>query len=173
MSNDLVARSMSFIFESDQKNLRNNLIELLELHTQTDAGAPRKDIMNIALKYGSCVWSHPDRGRQIRGGPALETVQVLPEHDQKAANYLSDLQLLEKDTKRAQKTLTQLVRGMNTDQDLRDSLPDCLTLKLGLNHLQRTREPGFRYETLEPRIYANILKDLDMIEGYFNARMIL
>jgi hypothetical protein len=98
---------------------------------------------------------------------------VAPEHDQQAQNLLSDFQLLEKDTRRAHKTLTQLVRGVNTEQDLRDSLPDCLTLKLGFNHLPRTRDPGFRYVTMEPRIYSNILKDLDMIEGYFNARLFL
>lgn len=174
MSNDLVLRSMSFIFEADQKALRDNLIELLELHTLPDgAGSPRVDIMSIGLTFNGNTWYHPDKPRQARGMNPIRMIPVAQEHDQMAQNYLSDLQLLEKDTKRASKTLTQLVRGMQTDQELRDSLPDVLTLKLGLNHLPRTRQPGWRYETMEPRLYANIQKDIEMIEGYFNAKFFL
>jgi hypothetical protein len=164
---------MNFIFEADQKALRRGIIDLLALHCEPEAGRPRIDILTIGLKFGNQTWFHPDKPRQIRGGPITTMLTVAPEHDQQAQNLLSDFQLLEKDTRRAHKTLTQLVRGVNTEQDLRDSLPDCLTLKLGFNHLPRTRDPGFRYVTMEPRIYSNILKDLDMIEGYFNARLFL
>lgn len=175
MANDIVLTAMGFIFEADALSLRNELIELLVIHAQPDGGQPRKDIMNLGLRFGDSIWSHPDRGRQVRGGPAMVVVPVMPEYDKKAKNYQDSLQMLERDTRRAQKTLTQLVRGMQTAQDLRDSLPDVLTAKLGMNHMERTpgREPGFRYKTMEPRIYANILKDLDMIEGYFNARLFL
>lgn len=171
MANDTVQRAMSFIFGPDQKHLNESLIALLSKHTNTEAGQPPLEIQNIALKYQDATWCHPDRGRQARGMTPLKTVQVLPEYEADARAYLEDTRLLEKDTKRALKTLTQLVRGLNTDQDLRDSLPDCITLKLGFNHLPRTREPGFRYKDMEPRLYANIQKDIEMIEGYFNARL--
>lgn len=171
--NDHVLRSMSFIFEADHKNLKNDLIDLLQKHTHLGQGGARLDIMLIALKYGNSVWTHPDRGKVVRGGPTLTTVTVLPEYEQLAQNYQSDLQMLTKDSQRAQKTLNQLVRGTQSDQDLRDSLPEILAEKLGLAHMPRTREPGYRYETLEPRVYENIKRDLDMIEGYFNARTFL
>lgn len=173
MANDLVERAMSFIFEADKIALRTNLIALMELHAQPEAGAPRKDILTFGLKYGDSLWFHPDKPPQVRGGAKAEIINVMPEHELRASMYESDLQLLEKDCRRAQKTLNQLVRGMNTDQDLRDSFSDSIAIKLGLAHLPRTREPAFRYEKLEPRVHANILKDLDMIEGYFNARMFL
>jgi hypothetical protein len=168
--NDTVARSMEYIFEADQQAVKKGLIELLELHTQAEAGAPRKDIMNIALKFRDMLWVHPDRPRQVRGMPATETVQVLPEHEQRAQNLMSDMQLLEKDTKRAHKTLTQLVRGVNTDQDIRDNFPECLIQNLELNHLPRTREPAWRIAQLDQRLYASVQRDIEMIEGYFNAR---
>lgn len=173
MSNDLVNRAMSFIFETDKKALRDGTIALLSLHRQPSAGGPVHDIMNLGVRYRETTWAHPDRPKQIRGMMPLQVVNVLSEHEAQAANLLSDYQLLEKDTKRAHKTLTQLVRGMNSDQDIRDSLPECLSLKLGLAHLERTREPAFRYATMEPRVHANILKDLDMIQGYFDARLFL
>ena len=163
---------MSFTFEADRRLYRESLIELLQLHQQPSAGQ-YIDIINVGVRFGENVWTHPDRPKQQRGGPTLTVVACFPEHDLKARNLLADYQLLEKDTKRAQKTLTQLVRGMNTDQDLRDSLPDCLVTKLGLSHLSRTREPAFRYASMEPRIHANLIKDLEMIEGYFNARALL
>ena len=171
MANDIVQRAMSFIFEPDQKHLRQTLIALLEKHTNTEPGKPPIEIQNLAVRYQDAIWSHPDRGRQARGMIPLTTVNVLPEYEEMAKAYLEDSRLLEKDSKRALKTLTQLVRGLNTDEDLRDSLPDCITLKLGFNHLERTREPGFRYKDMEPRLYANIQKDIEMIEGYFNARL--
>ena len=143
------------------------------LHRQPEAGGPVHDIMNLGVRYRDTIWSHPDRPKQIRGMSPIIPVNVLAEHEVKALNLHSDFVLLEKDSKRAHKTLTQLVRGMNTDQDLRDSLPDCLTTKLGFGHLLRTREPAFRYATMEPRVHVNILKDLDMIQGYFDARLIL
>lgn len=173
MQNDLVNKAMGFIFETDKRLLRENTITLLALHREPEKGGPVYDIMNLGVRYQETIWAHPDRPKQVRGMPALQVVNVLPEHETRARNLLNDYQLLEKDSKRAQKTLTQLVRGMNTDQDLRDSLPDCLTQKLGLGHLARTREPAFRYATMEPRIHANILKDLDMIQGYFDARLLL
>lgn len=173
MSNDLVNKAMEFIFESDKKALKNGIIELLMLHRQPEAGGPVHDIMNLGVRYRDTIWSHPDRPKQIRGMSPIIPVNVLAEHEVKALNLHSDFVLLEKDSKRAHKTLTQLVRGMNTDQDLRDSLPDCLTTKLGFGHLLRTREPAFRYATMEPRVHVNILKDLDMIQGYFDARLIL
>jgi hypothetical protein len=173
MSNDIVNRAMSFIFETDKKALRENTIALMALHRQPSAGGQVHDIMNLAVRYRDTTWTHPDRPKQVRGMTPLSVVPVLAEHEARAANLLSDYQLLEKDTKRAHKTLTQLVRGMNTDQDLRDSLPECLSLKLGLAHIERTREPAYRYATMEPRVHANILKDLEMIEGYFDARLFL
>ena len=169
-SNDTVQLSMEFIFEADQAALKKGLIDLLELHTQAEAGTPRKDIMNIALKFRDMTWTHPDRGRPVRGMPKLETVQALPEHEQTAQNLMSDFQLLEKDTKRAHKTLTQLVRGVNTDQDIRDNFPECLVQHLSLGHLPRTRDPAWRIAQLDQRLYANVIKDIEMIEGYFNAR---
>lgn len=171
MSNDLVKRAMSFIFEADQRLMREGIINLLVIHQQ--AHPESVDLVNIGIRFGDVVWTHPDRPKQQRGGPSLTIVQCLPEYDAQAKNLLSDMQLLDKDTQRAQKSLTQLVRGMSTDQDLRDSFPDCLVTKLGLGHLQRTRDPAFRYAKMEPRVHANILKDLDMIEGYFNARALL
>ena len=171
MSNDLVKRAMGFIFESDQRLLRDSIIALLTAHKNVHHEPV--DLINIGVRFGDMVWTHPDRPKQQRGGPPVTVVQCLPEFDAQAKNLHSDMQLLEKDTKRAQKSLTQLVRGMNSDQDLRDSFPDCLVSKLGLGHLSRTREPAFRYATMEPRVHANILKDLDMIEGYFNARALL
>lgn len=173
MQNDLVNKAMGFIFESDKKALRENTIALLALHRSPEGGGVVYDIMNLGVRYRETIWAHPDRPKQIRGMPALQVVNVLNEHETRAANLHSDYVLLEKDSKRAQKTLTQLVRGMNTDQDLRDSLPDCLTSKLGLGHLPRTREPAFRYATMEPRVHVNILKDLEMIQGYFDARLFL
>lgn len=164
---------MDFIFESDRKALRNGIINLLTLHRQPEAGNPAYDIMNLGVRYRDSTWSHPDRPKQIRGMTPIVVVNVLAEYETTALNLHSDFTLLEKDTKRAHKTLTQLVRGMNTDQDLRDSLPDCLTTKLGFGHLSRTREPAFRYASMEPRVHVNILKDLDMIQGYFDARLIL
>ena len=172
MSNDLVNRAMSFIFSADKRNLRENTIALLRLH-RGEAGGTYIDIMNLGLRYQDTTWAHPDRPKQVRGMAPLQVVNVLPEHEQQAVNLLSDYRLLEKDSRRAQKTLTQLVRGMNLDQDLRDSFPDCLSEVLGLSHLPRTREPAFRYKSLEPRVYENILKDLDMIQGYFDARHLL
>ena len=172
MTTDFVKRALGFTFEADRKLMRESLIELLRLHQQPSAGQ-FIDIINLGVRFGETVWTHPDRPKQQRGGPTLTVVPCMPEHDLKARNLQSDFQLLEKDTQRANKTLTQLVRGMNTDQDLRDSLPDCLATKLGLAHLPRTRDPAFRYATMEPRIHANLLKDLDMIEGYFNARALL
>jgi hypothetical protein len=173
MSNDLVARAMSFIFESDKHLLKDGIIAILRLHQQPSAGQPFIDLMNLGVRYGDTIWTHPERPKQQRGGPTLTVVNCFPEHGMQAKNLLSDIQLLEKDTKRAQKTLTQLVRGMNTDQDLRDSFSDIVATKLGLAHLSRTRPPAFRYEKMEPRIHANIIKDLDMIDGYFNARALL
>ena len=173
MSNDIVNRAMNFIFETDKKALRENTIALLALHRQTSAGGQVHDIMNLGVRYRETTWAHPDRPKQVRGMVPLQVVNVLAEHEARAANLLSDYQLLEKDTKRAHKTLTQLVRGMNTDQDLRDSLPECLSTKLGLGHLPRNREPAYRYASMEPRVHANILKDLDMIQGYFDARLFL
>lgn len=173
MQNDIVNRAMSFIFEVDKKALRDNTIALLALHRQTSQGEAVVDIMNLGVRYRDTTWAHPDRPKQIRGMPALQVVNVLAEHEARAANLLSDYQLLEKDSKRAFKTLTQLVRGLNTDQDTRDSLPECLVNKLGLGYLNRIREPAFRYKTMEPRVYENILKDLDMIQGYFDARLFL
>lgn len=172
MQNDIVNRAMSFIFETDKKLLRENTIALLALHRQVNAGGQVHDIMNLGVRYQTTIWSHPDRPKQKAGMPALQVVGILPEHEQRAANLLSDYQLLEKDSRRAQKTLTQLVRGVNTEQDIRDSFPECLVTKLGLGHLTRTREPAFRYATMEPRVHANILKDLEMIEGYFDSRLL-
>lgn len=172
MNNDIVNRAMSFIFETDKKLLRENTIALLALHRQVDAGGQVHDIMNLGVRYQTTTWSHPDRPKQKTGMTPLKVVNVLPEHDQRAANLLSDYQLLEKDSRRAQKTLTQLVRGMNTDQDTRDSLPECLSTKLGLGHLPRTREPAFRYASMEPRVHANLLKDIELIEGYFDSRLL-
>lgn len=171
--NDIVKTAMTFIFEHDKKALRENTIALLALHRQPSAGGPVHDIMALGVRYCDTTWSHPDRPKQVRGMIPLTVEPVLAEHETRAKNLLSDYQLLEKDTRRAQKTLTQLVRGMNTEQDLRDSLPDCVTLKLGMNHLDRTREPAFRYQTMEPRVYESIKKDLDMIQGYFDSRLFL
>lgn len=171
MSNDLVVKAMSFIFEPDKKLLESSIIDLLNAHRQV-AGAPAHDIMILGVRAGDTTWTHRDKPAQVRAGPKLIVVPVLPEYAVKAHNLQSDFQLLERDTKRAHKTLTQLVRGMNTEQDLRDSFPDCLIRELGFSSLDRTRDPGFRYAEREPRVYANILKDLDMIEGYFNARYI-
>jgi hypothetical protein len=173
MSNDLVKRAMSFVFESDQKALRESLIAILQLHVQPDAGGPIHDVVYVGVKYHDCTWTHPDKPQQTRLSPPLKMVNCLPEHETQAANLLSDQQALERDTKRAQKTLTMLVRGMNTDQDLRDSLSDSIAEKLGLAHLARERPPAWRYETMEPRVYQNLLKDLEMIDGYFNARFFL
>ena len=170
--NDLVQRSLGFIFDHDVKSMNARLIELLEAHRQVYAGAQAQDIMNIALVYaGHPAWTHPNRGRQARGMAPLVTVKVQPEWEPAAKAFFDDMQLLDKDTKRARKTLTQLVRGMQTDQDLRDSLPDRLCIKLGLAHLSRTREPAFRYATLDPRVYENIQKDIEMIEGYLNGEL--
>jgi hypothetical protein len=171
--NDYVKRAMSFIFEHDKKALRENTIALIALHRQPSAGGPVYDIMNLGVRYCETTWTHPDKPKQVRGGPAVSVVPVLSEHEIRAKNLQSDYQMVERDTKRAMKTLTQLVRGMSTDQDLRDSLPDCVTAKLGLNHLERTREPAFRYKDMEPRVYENILKDLEMIQGYFDSRLFL
>lgn len=179
MSNDIIGRAMDFIFETDRKLLRENTIALIALHRQPSAGGPVYDIMHIGVRYQDSIWSHPGRPKQVRDANRvvsnpLQVINVLEEHEKRAAHLQSDYQILEKDTKRAQKTLTQLVRGVNTDQDIRDSLPECLAKELGYSaKLERTREPAFRYETLEPRLYANILKDLDMIEGYINARLLL
>lgn len=173
MPNDIVTTAMSFIFEADKKLLREGLIEILRLHQTPEAGQPPIDIMNLGVQFGDTIWTHPDRPKQVHGGVKLKVVPCFPEHDIRAKNLLSDMQLLSKDTARAKKTLTQLVRGMNTDQDLRDSLPECLVNKLGLGHLERTREVAYRYATMEPRVHASIVKDCDMIEGYFNARALL
>lgn len=173
MQNDLVNKAMGFIFETDKKALRENTIALLALHRNPEAGGAVHDIMHLGVRYRDTTWAHPDRPKQVKGMQTLVVVNVLNEHETRAANLHSDYLLLQKDSSRAQKTLTQLVRGMNTEQDLRDSLPDCLSLKLGLAHLPRTREPAFRYATMEPRVHVNILKDLDMIQGYFDARLFM
>ena len=171
--NDIVNRAMGFIFEADKKALRESTISLLALHLQPERGGPVHDIMNLGVRYRDTTWAHPNRPRQIKGMIPLTVVNVLAEYETKAANLFSDYALLQRDSGRAVKTLTQLVRGMHTDQDLRDSLPDCLTTKLGLGHLTRTREPAFRYSTMEPRVHASILKDLEMIQGYFDARLFI
>lgn len=168
---DLVNIALSFIFNADKKRLREDTIDLLTKHRIVDGVS--HDIINLGLRYQNVTWSHPDRPKQVRGMTALKVVNVWPEYETEAANLLEVYQLLEKDSRRASKTLNQLVRGMQSDQDLRDAFPDCIAEPLGLAHLPRTRKPAFRYENMEPRIYANILKDLDMIEGYCNARILL
>lgn len=173
MSNDLVNKAMEFVFGGDQRRLREKTIYLLSLHRQPEAGGVVHDIMNLGVRYRDTVWSHPDRPKQIRGMTPIIVVNVLSEHETIALNLHSDFVLLEKDSKRAHKTLTQLVRGMHTDQDLRDSLPDCLSIKLGFGYLPRTREPAFRYAAMEPRVHVNILKDLEMIQGYIDSRLLL
>jgi hypothetical protein len=171
--NDIVNKAMGFIFEADKKALREATISLLALHLQPLAGGPIHDIMNVGVRYRDTTWAHPNRPKQVRGMVALNVVNVLPEHETRAANLYSDYTTLQRDSGRAVKTLTQLVRGMHTDQDIRDSLPDCLANKLGLGHLTRIREPAFRYTTMEPRVHASILKDLEMIQGYFDARLFM
>ena len=168
---DLVNTALSFIFSPDKKRLREETIDLLMKHRIVDGMS--YDIINLGLRYQDAIWSHPDRPKQVRGMTALKVVNVLPEYEQEAAALNEVYKLLEKDSRRASKTLNQLVRGMQTDQDLRDSFPEFLAEELGLTHLPRTRKPAFRYENMEPRVYANILKDLEMIEGYYNARILL
>lgn len=175
--NNIVSTCVDYVFSPEQTYLRKDLLEIFEEHRKSihaQAGTSGVDILYVGLTTDDGhTLLHPDKPATMRGGPKVSPLRVMDSFKERVASYIRNQSVLEMNIRRASKTLTQLVRDMVTEQDLRDSLPDCLIEPSNLNHLVRTREMGFLIKERDPRVYASIQKDVAMIEGYINARTFL
>lgn len=86
--------------------------------------------------------------------------------------HLRDEASIQADQQAIRQTLFQLLDPCKSDQDVRDTLPNCLTDTLGkVAQLQRMAEPAFTIAD-NPRAMKQYLKVLPKLEMYSAARLL-
>lgn len=148
--NALVSHLMDSIFEADQRRI-DKISDAL-----VDKYAGSKD---TGLTFNSLRVMHSDR-RKGKGGRPINWIQPPPEASEEMENLKSDITRIKKDYAAIRQLFVQLVGGMQTLQDIRDSLPDEVVdlMNTHIKALPRTRPPAWVFEGDEKRqaLYARL-----------------
>lgn len=104
---------------------------------------------------------------KARGYPVVEMPPHIIPH---LEEYLADEAQVHRDESIIKQLIAALLSECETEQDIRDALPECLIPTSYLSQYERTRPPGYPFQN-NPRLHKQFVKYEDVIFQYAAAKL--
>ena len=102
-----------------------------------------------------------------RGYPVVEMpLHIIPHLEE----YLADEAQVCRDELIIKQLIAALLSECESEQDIRDALPECLVPATYLSQYERTRPPGYPFQN-NPRLHKQFVKYEDVIYQYAAAKL--
>jgi len=154
--NEYVREIVALLLEPDTQKYHN---ELDRIH--------RENFQALAEKF-VFEWVNPRRTGVVRLFGHVLIPSLVPQYEQA---YLLG-KTLEFDRKIFKQFLTKLLKPCQSQQDVRDVLPECLVQLLSIRHLPRTRDPAYTLKD-KPALLREFKRMLVKFETYYAMRFLL
>lgn len=156
---------MSLLFASENRRLTSWIDKLCEQNQEARGDKPVGFLFNGVFYRPSNIRGHIPVKRSLH-------LSLAPQME----SYLKDKALLDEDKAFISQTVFALLGPCTSDQDIRDTLPECLIQVLSaggssIGRLERTRPAGFTL-TGNERAWRQYQKVLPKMEEYTATRLI-
>lgn len=159
---DNLAAIVNYIFQAETLRLDRAMLVLMEKHTsitgQMLVGFKHAGKNFIPLKYKAVVPAMPG------GSKTLPTLSI--KISEEVFEFMRDFDKIQADMQKVTQTLAPLIYGLNTLQETRDMLPECVVdLVPSLKELPRTKPDLYLFED-QPLKQAAFQKGFPLIQYY-------